>query len=214
MTRSDSGPAFVPATPTTAQLKAALGRFSTGVTVITCVDASGAWVGLTVSSFSALSLQPPLVLWSLRHASASLGAFLASARFAVNVLAADQTGVSHRFAVPGEQRFAEGGWVLGLHGAPLLPNATAVFECETVSHQVAGDHELFIGRVLACTHSDRAPLLYSSSHYHRLGSRLRLGSNGEPPVDDELLGPTPVFPDLKAAPIHDQPVPTPAPPGS
>ncbi len=188
MTRFDAASAALPPAtePTPAQLKAPLGRFATGVTVITCVDATGAWVGLTVSSFSALSLQPPLVLWSLRHASASLGAFVASPRFAVNVLAADQTAVSHRFAVPGEQRFAEGGWVLGAQGAPVLPQCVAVFECETVSHQAAGDHQLFIGRVLACAHTDRPPLLYTASHYHRLGGRLRLGSNGEPAADDEL----------------------------
>ncbi len=172
--------------PSPLQLRAALGRFVTGVTVVTCCDAAGEWVGLTVSSFNALSLHPPMVLWSLRHASASLPAFLDSPRFAVNVLAAHQTDVSHRFAAPGEDRFAAGPWALGAHGSPLLADAAAAFECETVSHHAAGDHELFIGRVLACGHNDRPALLYSAGHYHRLGGRLRLGGNGEPAADDEL----------------------------
>jgi flavin reductase (DIM6/NTAB) family NADH-FMN oxidoreductase RutF len=167
-------------------LRAALGRFATGVTVVTCCDAAGRWVGLTVNSFNALSLQPPMVLWSLRHTSTSLAAFLASPRFAVNVLAAQQSDVSHRFASPGDDRFSVGHWVLGAHGAPLLADSVAVFECETVSHQAAGDHELFVGRVLACAHNERPALLYSAGHYHRLGGRLRLGGNGEPAADDEL----------------------------
>ncbi len=143
-------------------------------------------MGLTVNSFNALSLQPPLVLWSLRHASASLDVFLASPRFAVNVLAANQSALSHRFASAEDDRFSADTWRLGAHGAPVLKVCAAVFECELVSHQAAGDHELFIGRVLACSHADLPPLLYNAGHYHRLGSRLKVDSLGHEVPDDEL----------------------------
>ena len=185
-TAADPARATTVAGPLPLQMRAALGRFTTGITVVTCCDAQGTWVGLTVSSYNALSLQPPLVLWSLRHASASLPAFLASPRFAVNVLAAHQSAVSHRFALPGDDRFANDGWQLGRHGAPVLASCAAVFECETALHQAAGDHQLFIGRVLACTQTELPPLLYSAGHYHRLGGRLRLGGNGVEVADDEI----------------------------
>jgi len=168
------------------QLRAALGRFATGITVVTCCDAQGRWLGLTVNSFNALSLQPPLVLWSLRHASASLDAFVASPRFAVNVLAENQGALSHRFAALEGDKFSSDAWRLGAHGAPVLKVCAAVFECVMVSHQAAGDHELFIGRVLACTQAELPPLLYNAGHYHRLGSRLRLDSQGDEIVDDVL----------------------------
>ncbi len=174
------------ATPGAVQLRAALGRFVTGITVVTCCDAQGSWLGLTVNSFNALSLQPPLVLWSLRHASASLAAFVASPRFAVNVLAVHQSALSHRFAAAGDNKFASDAWQLGAHGAPVLRGGAAVFECETLSHQTSGDHQLFIGRVLACSQTEQAPLLYSAGHYHRLGSRLRLDGHGNEVADDDL----------------------------
>ena len=173
-------------TPEPQQMRAALGRFVTGITVVTCCDAQGGWLGLTVNSFNALSLQPPLVLWSLRHASASLGAFMASPRFAVNVLAAHQSALSHRFATAGDNKFVPDFWHLGICGAPVLSGCAAVFECQTLSHQPSGDHQLFIGRVLACRQTDQAPLLYSAGHYHRLGGRLRLDGNGDEVVDDDL----------------------------
>ncbi len=172
--------------PSSAQLRAALGRFTTGITVVTCCDAQGGWVGLTVSSFNALSLQPPLVLWSLRHASSVLAAFMDSPGFAVNVLAAHQSSLSHEFAMPGDHRFQTGGWQMGAQGSPVLAACAAVFECTTVSHQAAGDHQLFIGQVLTCRHTELPPLLYHAGHYHRLGSRLRVGGSGDAAEDDVL----------------------------
>ena len=156
----------------TRQLRDALGRFTTGVTVVTCCDAAGGFVGLTANSFSSLSLEPPLVLWSLRSASPAMASFEAARRFAVNVLADSQVELSRRFASKREDRFAEGSWSLGAHGAPVLVGCTAVLECETVSHQVAGDHRLFIGRVLACSESALAPLVFQAGHYRLLGEIL------------------------------------------
>ena len=156
----------------TRQLRDALGRFTTGVTVVTCCDEAGGFVGLTANSFSSLSLEPPLVLWSLRSASPAMVAFQGASRFAVNVLADSQVELSRRFASKSEDRFAEGTWALGAFGAPVLVGCSAVFECETVSHQVAGDHRLFIGRVLACAESALAPLVFQAGHYRLLGEIL------------------------------------------
>ncbi|MBK6470076.1 MAG: flavin reductase family protein [Betaproteobacteria bacterium] len=154
------------------RLRTALGRFTTGITIVSCVDETGGYVGLTVNSFNSVSLDPPLVLWSLRRESPNLAAFEAAPRFAVNVLTEAQIGLSRRFASAHTHRFSEGDWMLGAHGAPVLKDSAAVFECEFHSRQDAGDHRLYIGRVLSFGESARAPLLYRSGHYHRLGEMM------------------------------------------
>lgn len=154
------------------RLRSTLGLYTTGVTIVTCVDADGGYVGLTANSFNSLSLEPPLVLWSLRSISPSLPAFAAARRFAVNVLAEAQVDLSRRFASPIQDKFAEGAWALGECGAPVLAGCAAVLECETDSHQTIGDHRLFVGRVLACTESALPPLVYRAGHYHLLGEIL------------------------------------------
>ena len=156
----------------TRHFRNALGRFATGVTIVTCLDASKQPVGLTANSFSALSLEPPLVLWSLRSASPSIAAFEAAPRFAVNVLTESQVELSRRFAARSEDRFADVAWAQGEQGSPVLAGCAAVFECESLSHQMAGDHRLFIGRVLACTESALPPLLFQAGHYRLLGEVL------------------------------------------
>jgi flavin reductase (DIM6/NTAB) family NADH-FMN oxidoreductase RutF len=153
-------------------LRGALGRFTTGVTIVSCLDAQGVPVGLTANSFNALSLDPPLVLWSLRRASPSLAAFLGARRFAVNVLSEAQVDLSRRFASPVHDKFAAGAWSAGEGGVPVLSGCAAVFECETQSHQVAGDHMLFIGRVLQARDAALAPLVFHAGHYHLLGEIL------------------------------------------
>lgn len=153
-------------------LRNALGRFATGVTIITTVDAEGVPVGLTANSFSSLSLEPPLVLWSLRRSSPNLVVFSTARRFAVNVLGEAQLELSRRFASPVDDKFAEGPWALGPGGVPLLAGCAAVFECERVSQQEAGDHMLFIGRVLALSESPVPPLLFQAGHYRLLGEVL------------------------------------------
>jgi 3-hydroxy-9,10-secoandrosta-1,3,5(10)-triene-9,17-dione monooxygenase reductase component len=158
--------------PAPQALRAALGRFTTGVTIVACRGAAGERVGLTANSFSALSLQPPLVLWSLRRSSPTLAAFVAARHFSVNVLAEDQVDLSRRFASPVSDKFAEGAWSAGFDGVPVLAGCAAVFECAQVSNQSAGDHLLFIGRVLSATESPVAPLVYQSGHYRMLGEIL------------------------------------------
>jgi flavin reductase (DIM6/NTAB) family NADH-FMN oxidoreductase RutF len=158
--------------PDARALRNALGRFTTGVTIVTCLDAEGTRVGLTANSFNALSLTPPLVLWSLRRESPAAAAFVAAPRFAINVLAEAQVDLSRRFAARDVDRFAEGAWSSGEHGAPVLAGCAAVFECQTESHQAAGDHWLFIGRVLACTEAALPPLVFQAGHYRLLGEVL------------------------------------------
>jgi len=165
-------PQIVDAALSTLVLRTALGRYATGVTIVTCIGADGGPVGLTANSFSALSLQPPLILWSLRSASANLAAFLAAPQFAVNVLAESQVELSRRFASPLPDKFAEGQWSSGLGGVPVLAGCAAVFECEKVSSQTAGDHLLFIGQVLAVTEAPVTPLVFQSGHYRMLGEIL------------------------------------------
>lgn len=155
------------------ELRAALGRFATGVTIVTCRDADGSAVGLTCNSFNALSLEPPLVLWSLRQSSSSLAAFMAAPCFAVNVLAEDQIELSRRFAGSAtSDKFGDGVWHDGAGGAPMLVGAAAVFECETISRQEAGDHRLFIGRVLHLSDASLPPLVFHGGRYHMLGEIL------------------------------------------
>jgi 4-hydroxyphenylacetate 3-hydroxylase, reductase component len=153
-------------------LRAALGSFATGITVVACRGDDGVAFGLTVNSFNALSLDPPLVLWSLRLASPSLPAFDAARHFAINVLAEGQVDVSRRFASPVGQKFDEGQWHEGLHRVPVLAGSAAVFECEQLSQQTAGDHRLYIGRVLKMHSQPIPPLVYHGGHYHLLGEVL------------------------------------------
>lgn len=155
--------------PAALALREALGGFATGVTIVTCRDADGQPVGLTVNSFNALSLDPPLVLWSLRLASPSLAAFDAATRFAVNVLAEAQVDLSRRFASAAPGKFDNGLWAEGTGAVPVLGGSAATFECERISSQTAGDHRLYIGRVLAARAQPLPPLVYHAGRYHLLG---------------------------------------------
>lgn len=146
------------------QLRHALGRFPTGVTVIT-TTANGKREGLTANSFSALSLDPPLVLWSLVRKSGSLPGFLASGHFAINILAADQSALSHRFATPNSDKFAGLTVEQGLGDSPLLADSLASFECATERTLDGGDHVLFVGRVLRLRYRDGDPLIFSAGQY-------------------------------------------------
>lgn len=149
----------------TRQLRNALGRFPTGVTVITTRAPDGKREGLTANSFSALSLDPPLVLWSIVRRSASLESFLASGHFAINVLSAGQAPLSHRFATPSPDKFAGLAVEEGVGGSPLLPGVLARFECETHATVDGGDHVLFIGRVRKLGYGDGEPLIFNAGRY-------------------------------------------------
>ena len=153
-------------------LRDAYGRYATGVAVITTLTPAGAPAGLTVNSFGSVSLDPPLVLWSLMRSSARLPMFRDADRFAVNVLADDQQHLSTRFASRVEERFAGIAWEPGLGGVPLLPGCLARFECSTHGHVEAGDHVVFLGRVHRFEHRDGAPLLFFAGRYAELRGEL------------------------------------------
>ena len=124
----------------------ALGTFATGVTVVTS-RAGEQPVGLTVNSFSSVSLQPRIVLWSLRLSSPLLGAFESCEFFAVNILTGRQKHLSQRFAAKGIDRFEGLRTLEGLGGIPVIPECAAVFECRRHQTYYAGDHAIFLGRV-------------------------------------------------------------------
>jgi flavin reductase (DIM6/NTAB) family NADH-FMN oxidoreductase RutF len=154
-------------------LRHALGRYATGVTLITCQDRTGQRLGLTANSFNSLSLDPPLVLWALRTASTHLHDFEQASHFAVNVLGQTQLALSQRFASPVPDRFALGDWREGEGGSPVLAGCAAVFECVTEQQLLAGDHVLFIGRVLRFSQDAQVPpLLYQGGSYRALGEAL------------------------------------------
>ena len=144
--------------------------FVTGVTVVTTVDARGAKVGLTVNSFNSLSLDPPLVLWSLGLGSPLLPVFEESSHFAVNVLSEDQVDVSQRFALRAVDKFSDLKVRPGLGGAPLLPDCVAWIECRRHVQQRHGDHMLFIGEVERMACGPGRPLLFMHGHYATAGA--------------------------------------------
>lgn len=146
-------------------LRQALGRFATGVTVITTVTSHGQRLGLTANSFSSLSLNPPLVLWSMVRRSGSLRDFMDAGHFAINVLGLDQADVSHHFATHQGDRFGSHPFEEGLDRLPLLGGALASFECQTDRLLDGGDHVLFVGRVKRIRWRDGQPLVFSAGRY-------------------------------------------------
>ncbi len=142
----------------------ALGNFATGVTVVTA-RAGDDMVGVTANSFSSVSLDPPLILWSIDKRSGSLPVFRRATHFAINVLAMDQIELSNRFARPSEDRYAGVAWHAGQSGCILLDGASANFQCEKVEIIEGGDHWILIGRVQAFEDRGTAPLLYHQGSY-------------------------------------------------
>ncbi|AZE89238.1 p-hydroxyphenylacetate 3-hydroxylase reductase component [Pseudomonas orientalis] len=161
----------------------ALGNFATGVTVVTAADASGHKVGVTANSFNSVSLDPPLVLWSLDKRSNSHEVFEQASHFAVNVLAADQIDLSNNFARPRDDRFAEIEYQPGEGGAPVFADCSARFHCENFQQVDGGDHWIMIGKVVAFDDFGRAPLLYHQGAYSMVlpHTRMTRRDDGQPP---------------------------------
>lgn len=151
----------------------ALGCFATGITIVTARSESGEACGVTIGSFGSLSLDPPLVLWSLTATSSSYAAFAQATYFMVHVLAEDQGTLAQRFARSGADRFAGLDLVEGPHGIPIIPDVAARFECRMLNGYPGGDHVIFIGRVLDFLHWPHRPPLV----FHRGGMR-RLADAG------------------------------------
>ena len=165
------------------QLRDVLGTFVTGVTVVTTCGADGATHGVTANSFSSVSLDPPLVLWSQSLTSRSYPAFRDSGHFAINILADDQIDVSNHFAKSRDDKFNGIAHHAGLGGAPVLDGTAAHLECVKVATYPGGDHVVYLGRVERIGRTARRPLAFGAGRYmvpyaHDLGpATLLLGSS-------------------------------------
>lgn len=138
----------------------ALGQFATGVTVMTGLSPGGERFGITVTSFNSLSLDPPLILWSLGREGGSFACFQAGTPFAVNVLSADQKEVAERFARVGIPKFEGVPVAEGLDDIPLIAGACAYFECIVEARYPGGDHDIIVGRVRRLFNIGKSPLLF------------------------------------------------------
>lgn len=151
------------------QFRDALGRFATGVTVVTTMTADGP-LAMTVNSFASVSLDPPLVLWSPARESDRFPAFEAASHFAIHILAREQETLSIRFATSGDD-FEGVEYVEGLGRSPILPGCAAVFECRHAAGHDGGDHLIVVGEVLRIADREAAPLLYYRGGYADLSHR-------------------------------------------
>lgn len=160
----------------------ALGQFATGVTIVTACGPGGERVGATVSSFNSVSLDPPMVLWSLDRRALSRSIFETSSHFAVHVLTLDQKELAQRFAMRGADKFEGLQCGGGLGDAPLLDDCAACFECETRYQYDGGDHVIFVGEVKRFKHVTGAPLVFHSGAFAE--ARLLLNASLDAAVDE------------------------------
>ena len=146
----------------------ACGRFPSGVTIATVLDGEGQPHGLTVSSFTSVSLEPPLISICLGHAVSLIDTFRAANFFGINVLAEEQRHLSERFARKGHDRFQGIAWTAGENGAPLIDGALAAIECQVEQRIPVGDHDIFIGRMVSARVHDGVPLIHFCGAYRKL----------------------------------------------
>ena len=161
-------------------LRRVLGSFVTGVTVVTTTDDDGGFHGVTANSFSSVSLDPPLVLWSQAVKSHSHPAFFKAERFAVNILAEDQIELSNRFAKSSPEKFAGVEVDIGLGGVPLLRGCGAWLQCRVMSRVPGGDHTIYIGEVHLIAQAERKPLVFGNGQYLRTGPHDFSGGAASP----------------------------------
>ncbi|MGE8321406.1 MAG: flavin reductase [Comamonas sp.] len=162
----------------------ALGMFGTGVTIVTTRAADGEPVGITANSFNSVSLEPPMVLWSLAKNARSLPVFQAAQTWNVHILSNEQEALSNRFARAGEDKFAGLALDSHEHHAPLLPDCTARFQCKTAFQYDGGDHIIFVGEVTGYDTNPHPPLLYVTGGY-ALASRKSAAIATEPAADTD-----------------------------
>jgi len=157
-----------PATLDGRELRQILGCYPTGVAVMATRDAEGNPVGLTCNSFTSVSLSPPLVLWCLALYSPNLPAFLEAPYFSINFLSAGQIELSRRFSAPVADRFEGVQHAAGTGDVPLIADCAAHLECRQETRHYAGDHVIFIGRVVNATRATHKPLVFSAGQYGSL----------------------------------------------
>lgn len=152
--------------------RAALAMFATGVTIVTARSADGAPIGLTANSFNSVSIEPPLVLWSLSRQAGSMPTFARGSHYAIHILAADQHALALRFASKDVDRFEGVMFRTAANGVPLLEGAAATFECFNRSRYDEGDHVIFVGEVERCgvreDAAQIAPLVFQAGGFHKL----------------------------------------------
>jgi len=154
------------------ELRDVLGCFATGVCVVTTVGDEGRPVGMTINSFSSVSLDPPLILWSIGLDTPSRSAFQRHGCFAVNIMGANAKDTTMNFARPSDDKFGGIDWHEGHNGIPVLAEAMAVLECTVEDQIISGDHEIFIGRVVRLDQNDTAPLLFHKGKFAKLGPAI------------------------------------------
>jgi len=155
----------------------ALGTYGTGVTIITATAADGRPYGITCNSFASVSLNPPLVLWSLGIYSSSLTVFQNASHFTVHVLGNSQQALANKFAKSTEDKFAGVDWTPGLGNAPVLAESVANFQCRSVNRYYGGDHVIFLGAVEAYAYNSGEPLLFARGAYGRFLSDDQRGKS-------------------------------------
>ncbi|MFO1111777.1 MAG: flavin reductase family protein [Bradyrhizobium sp.] len=139
----------------------ALGTFGTGVTIVTAMAADGKPYGVTCNSFASVSLNPPLVLWSLGMFSQGLTIFQDASHFTVNVLGVSQQALALQFAKSAGDKFAGVEWKPGLGNAPVIAGSVAQFQCRAANRYYGGDHIIFLGAVEAYSYTGQEPLLFA-----------------------------------------------------
>ncbi|MBU9710382.1 flavin reductase family protein [Evansella tamaricis] len=147
--------------------KEVMGNYPTGVTVVTTSDGQGTPLGLTVNSFASVSIDPLLILWSIDKKVSSYEPFIKANKFAVHILAGNQSDICSLFATKGADRFANCEWELSQHNLPIIKETAGVLECETYNVIDAGDHSILIGKVIHIQNNVKDPLLY---HNRKFGS--------------------------------------------
>jgi len=167
------------------ELRQALGSYATGVTVVTTLGGDGRRYGLTANSFSSVSLDPPMVLWSQSVQAPSHPVFRDGGHFVVNVLAEDQVELSARFARWGEDKFAGLETTAGICGAPVLSGCAARFECTTVHRYPGGDHTIFVGKVEHFSRTAKRPLIFAGGKY-MAGMAMELPASFADPAHQDL----------------------------
>ena len=153
---------------TSEEFRRACGRFATGVTIASVIDAKGLPHGLTVSSFTSVSLKPPLILICLGHAVSVIEHFRAASYFGINVLAEGQRELSDRFARKGHDRFDGMEWHPGETGVPLLRGVLAAIECAIHQRIPSGDHDIFVGEMVSAHVTEGSPLIHFAGRYRGL----------------------------------------------
>lgn len=173
----------------------ALGSFTTGVTIITATAPDGTPVGLTANSFNSVSLDPPMVLWSLAKTSLSVDAFNQAKHWNVHVLSQDQQDLSNTFASRGEKKFEHIILDAGISDAPLIPDCSARFQCRNMVTHDGGDHLIYIGEVLSFDQQSLPPLVFQQGQYAMTARKpweeVKLSSAPSSPqcsYNEDLLG--------------------------